>query len=75
MEENLLSTIRDYIEINAKEKAKANFISCPYTNQNISNDKLKHNLDRINYYLVKKKKLKKNLLSAHLRRTLLAAFS
>jgi hypothetical protein len=49
MKENLLSTVRDYIEINAKEKAKANFISCPHTNQNISNDKLKHNLDRINY--------------------------
>ena len=49
MEEKLLSTVRDYIEINAKEKAKANFISCPHTNQ--------------------------NLLSAHLRRTLLAAFS
>ena len=59
MEENLLSTVRDYIEINAKEKAKANFISCPHTNQNISNDKLKHNLDKINYYLVNKKKLKK----------------
>jgi len=56
MEENLLSTVRDYIEINAKEKAKANFISCPHTNQKISNDKLKDNLDRINYYLVKKKK-------------------
>ncbi|MDA7457082.1 AMP-binding protein [Candidatus Pelagibacter ubique] len=59
MEENLLSTVRDYIEINAREKAKANFISCPHTNQNISNDKLKHNLDKINYYLVNKKKLKK----------------
>jgi hypothetical protein len=65
MEENLLSTIRDYIEINAKEKAKANFISCPYTNQNISNDKLKHNLDRINYYLVNKKKLKKKIYYLH----------
>ena len=59
MEENLLSTVRDYIEINAIEKAKANFISCPHTNQKISNDKLKDNLDRINYYLVNKKKLKK----------------
>ena len=64
-----LITVRDYIEINAKEKAKATFIICPHTNQNISNDKLKHNLDKINYYLVNRKKLKKNLLSAHLQRT------
>ena len=65
MEEKLLSTVRDYIEINAKEKAKANFISCPHTNQNISNDKLKHNLDRISYYLVKKKKTKKKIYYLH----------
>ena len=69
MEEKLLSTVRDYIEINAKEKAKENFISCPHTNLNISNDKLKHNLDKINYYLVNKKKLKKRQIIMHKKRT------
>ena len=60
MHEKLPVTVREYIEINCNEKPKAEFISCPHTNKNISNEKLKNNLDKINYYLANKKGLKKN---------------
>ena len=55
-----LDTIRSYVEFNAKENPKLNFISCPQTNKTISNEKLKINLDKINFYLTKEKKQKKN---------------
>jgi len=55
-----LDTIRSYVEFNAKENPRLNFISCPQTNKIISNEKLKINLDKINFYLTKEKKQKKN---------------
>ena len=54
-----LDTIRSYVEFNSKENPKLNFISCPQTNKTISNEKLKINLDKINFYLTKEKKQKK----------------
>ena len=55
-----LDTLRSYVEFNAKENPKLNFVSCPHTNITISNEGLKINLDKINFYLVKEKKQKKN---------------
>ena len=55
-----LNTIRNYVEFNAKKNPKLDFIICPDTNKNISNERLKNNLDKINFYLVNKKKQKKN---------------
>ena len=60
MNEESLNTIRKYIEFGAKESPQSNFITCPYTNNTISNIELKNNLDKINFYLVNKKKQKKN---------------
>ena len=54
-----LDTLRSYVEFNAKENPKLNFVSCPHTNITISNEELKINLDKINFYLVKEKKQKK----------------
>ena len=59
MNDGSLNTIRKYIEFNAKENPQFDFISCPHTNNNISNKQLKINLDKINFYLVNKKKQKK----------------
>ena len=59
MNEESLKTIRKYIEFGAKESPQSNFITCPYTNNTISNIELKNNLDKINFYLVNKKKQKK----------------
>jgi len=60
MNEVSLNTIRKYIEFNAKENPQSDFVSCPHTNNKISNKQLKINLDKINFYLVNKKKQKKN---------------
>ena len=60
MNEESLNTIRKYIEFGAKESPQSNFITCPHTNNTISNIELKNNLDKINFYLVNKKKQKKN---------------
>jgi len=60
MNSKSLDTIRSYVEFNAKENPKLNFITCPQTNKTVSNEKLKINLDKINFYLVKEKKQKKN---------------
>jgi len=60
MNEESLNTIRKYIEFNAKENPQFDFVSCPHTNNKISNKQLKINLDKINFYLVNKKKQKKN---------------
>ena len=60
MNEESLNTIRKYIEFNAKENPQSDFVSCPHTNNKISNKQLKINLDKINFYLVNKKKQKKN---------------
>ena len=59
MNNKSLDTVRNYVEFNAKESPKLNFISCPHTNKTISNEELKINLDKINFYLVNKKKQKK----------------
>ena len=60
MNEVFLNTIRKYIEFNAKENPQSDFVSCPHSNNKISNKQLKINLDKINFYLVNKKKQKKN---------------
>ena len=59
MNDGSLNTIRKYIEFNAKENPQSVFVSCPHTNNKISNIQLKINLDKINFYLVNKKKQKK----------------
>ena len=59
MNDGSLNTIRKYIEFNAKENPQSTFVSCPHTNNKISNKQLKINLDKINFYLVNKKKTKK----------------
>ena len=59
MNDGSLNTIRKYIEFNAKENPQSAFVSCPHTNNKISNKQLKINLDKINFYLVNKKKQKK----------------
>ena len=59
MNDGSLNTIRKYIEFNAKENPQSDFVSCPHTNNKISNKHLKINLDKINFYLVNKKKQKK----------------
>ena len=55
-----LSTLKDYVNFNFKKNSDSNFIICPYTKNKISNKKIKLNLDKINFYLTQKKKLKKN---------------
>ena len=60
MNNKSLDTIRSYVEFNAITNPKLNFINCPHTNKNISNEKLKVNLDKVNFYLVNKHKLKKS---------------
>jgi len=45
MNEVSLNTIRKYIEFNAKENPQFDFVSCPHTNNKISNKQLKINLD------------------------------
>ncbi len=59
MKDESLNTIRKYIEFRAKENPHSNFVTCAHTNHKISNIKLKNNLDKINFYLVNKKKQKK----------------
>ena len=60
MNDGSLNTIRKYIEFNAKENPHSDFVTCSLTNHKISNIQLKINLDKINFYLVNKKKQKKN---------------
>jgi len=60
MNSKSLDTIRNYIEFNAATNPKLNFVTCPHTSKNISNEKIKDNLDKINYYLINKYKLKKS---------------
>ena len=60
MNDGSLNTIRKYIEFNAKENPHSDFVTCSHTNHKISNIQLKINLDKINFYLVNKKKQKKN---------------
>ena len=55
-----LSTLKDYVNFNFKKNPDSNFIICPHTKNKISNKKIKLNLDKINFYLTQKKKLKKN---------------
>ena len=55
-----LSTLKDYVNFNFKKNSDSNFIICPHTKKKISNKKIKLNLDKINYYLTQKKKLRKN---------------
>ena len=55
-----LSTLKDYVNFNLKKNPDSNFIICPHTKNKISNRKIKLNLDKINFYLTQKKKLKKN---------------
>ena len=43
MNNKSLDTIRSYVEFNAIANPKLNFINCPHTNKNISNEKLKVN--------------------------------
>ena len=59
MNDGSLNTIRKYIEFNAKENPHSDFATCSHTNHKISNIQLKINLDKINFYLVNKKKTKK----------------
>jgi len=59
MKEESLNTIRKYIEFRATESPHSTFVTCPHTNHKISNIQLKNNLDKINFYLVNKKKQKK----------------
>ena len=59
MNNKSLDTLRNYVEFNAKENPRLNFITCPHTNKSISNEKFKTNLDKINFYLVNKNKQKK----------------
>ena len=59
MNSKSLDTIRSYVEFNVKENPKLNFITCPQTNKTVSNEKLKINLDKINFYLVNEKNKKK----------------
>ena len=60
MNDGSLNTIRKYIEFRATESPHSTFVTCPHTNHKISNIQLKNNLDKINFYLVNKKKQKKN---------------
>ena len=60
MNDGSLNTIRKYIEFNAKENPHSDFVTCSHTNHKISNIQLKINLDKTNFYLVNKKKQKKN---------------
>ena len=59
MKEESLNTIRKCIEFRATESPHSTFVTCPHTNHKISNIQLKNNLDKINFYLVNKKKQKK----------------
>jgi len=59
MKEESLNTIRKYIEFRTTESPHSAFVTCPHTNHKISNIQLKNNLDKINFYLVNKKKQKK----------------
>jgi len=59
MNDGSLNTIRKYIEFRATESPHSTFVTCPHTNHKISNIQLKNNLDKINFYLVNKKKQKK----------------
>jgi len=65
MNDGSLNTIRKYIEFNAKENPQSDFVSCSDTNNKISNKQLKINLDKINFYLVNKKKTKKKFNNLH----------
>ena len=60
MNDGSLNTIRKYIEFNAKENPHSDFVTCSHSNHKISNIQLKINLDKINFYLLNKKKQKKN---------------
>jgi len=59
MNNKSLETIRNYVEFNAITSPNSSFIICPHTNSKISNERLKANLDKINFYLTNKYKLKK----------------
>lgn len=39
MNNKSLDTLRNYVEFNAKENPRLNFITCPHTNKSISNAK------------------------------------
>ena len=47
MNNKSLDTLRNYVEFNAKENPRLNFITCPHTNKSISNEKLKINLEKL----------------------------
>ena len=55
-----LDTVRSYVEINSNKVPRNEFVCCPNSGRSISNLELKTNLDKINNYLCRKKKLKKN---------------
>ena len=48
-----LDTVKDYIDYNSENNPNLEFVSCPYTNQKITNKQLKKNLDKIANYLIK----------------------
>ena len=70
-----LSTLKDYVNFNFKKNPDSNFIICPHTKNKISNRKIKLNLDKINYYLTQKKKLKKNSIICTLAENSLPVYS
>jgi len=55
-----LDTVKDYIDYNSENNPSLEFVSCPHTNQKITNKQLKKNLDKIANYLIKNKNKKKN---------------
>ena len=55
-----LDTVKDYIDYNSENNPNLEFVSCPHTNQKITNKQLKKNLDKIANYLIKNKNKKKN---------------
>jgi len=55
-----LDTVKDYVDYNSENYPNLEFVSCPHTNQKITNNQLKKNLAKIANYLVKIKNKKKN---------------
>src|SRR5210317_520980 len=55
-----LDTVKDYIDYNSENNPNLEFVSCPHTNQKITNKQLKRNLDKMANYLIKNKNKKKN---------------
>jgi hypothetical protein len=65
-----LDTVKDYIDYNSENNPNLEFVSCPHTNQKITNKQLKKNLDKIANYLIKNKNKKKEFCNLHLNRKL-----